>query len=154
MSQLTRRGMFTAVAGTAAGAALLVPSNASASANASASSTNAVFDAAHDAIVERAREVALASAPLPRPDAVTAHARVALCRAWDHQVYLIIDHEVHGFVTVDPRTFAMAVSAQLVGQPLAIQYWGHRTRGDGTGAFEGILVAADMRDLLQPDLAV
>jgi hypothetical protein len=138
MKQLTRRGMFTAVAG--AGAALAVPPIASASTSEPATSI--------DAIVARAR--AAAPPPLPRPDAITARARVALCRAWDHQVYLIIDDDVHGFATVDPRAFAIAVAAQLVGRPLAIHYWGHRNGGDGTGAFDGVLVAADPRDLPHP----
>ncbi|MDX2092686.1 MAG: hypothetical protein SFX73_32775 [Kofleriaceae bacterium] len=141
MSQLTRRGMFTAVAGATAGAALTVPAAAFASTPAPAPVTS------HDAIVARARAAARPTTPLPQPAAITARARVALCRAWDHQVYLIIDDEVHGFATVDPRTFAIVVAAQLVGQPIAVQYWGHRPGSDGIGAFEGVLVAADERDL-------
>jgi hypothetical protein len=144
MKPLTRRGMFTAFAG--AGAAFAVPGAVLASTSAAPKATSV------DTIVERARAAASASAPLPRPDAITARARVALCRAWDHQVYLIVDDRVHGFVAVDPRTFALAVAAQLVNQPLAIQYWGHRDSGNGTGAFEGVLVAADPRDLPQPDV--
>jgi hypothetical protein len=132
--QLTRRGIFTAVAGATAGAALAVPSIAT------ASTTSGI-----DEIIKRAR--AVAGTPLPQPDAITARARVALCRAWDHQVYLVVDDDVHGFATVDPRTFAIAVAAQLVDRPLAIHYWGHRSHGNGTGAFEGVLVAADLRDL-------
>lgn len=148
MSQLTRRGMFTAVAGATAGAALTVP----AAALASTQEPRAVAANAHEAIIARARAAARSTTPLPRPDAVTAHARVALCRAWDHQVYLIVDDEVHGFATVDPRTFAIVVAAQLVNQPVAVQYWGHRPGSDGTGAFEGVLVAADERDLPHPEL--
>lgn len=133
MSQLTRRGMFSAVATVTAGAAL--PAIAKASA---APSTD-------DPIVARARAAAVT--PLPHPDAITTRARVGLCRAWDHQIYLIVDDETHGFATVDPRAFAIAVAAQLVGRPIALQYWGHRTSGDGTGAFDGVVIAADTRDL-------
>ncbi len=140
--ELTRRGMFTAVAGATAGAALAVPPIARAS-------TTDVPASSFDAIVDRAR--AVAPPPPPHPDARSARARVALCRAWDHQVYLIVDDEVHGFATVDPRTFAIATAAQLVGRPLAVHYWGHRDRGNGTGAFDGVLIAADTRDLPHSD---
>jgi len=138
--------MFVAVAG--AGAALAVPAAAEASTREGPTPPSAT----HDPIVRRARAAARASTPLPRPDAITTHARVALCRAWDHQIYLIVDDEVHGFATVDPRTFALAVGAQLAGAPLALQYWGHRTAGDGTGAFEGVLLAADVADLPSSDV--
>ncbi len=140
MSELTRRDMFAAVASATAGAALVVPASARASDRSPAASPA-------DAIIERARVAASVHAPLARPDAIAAHARVALCRAWDHQVYLIVDDEVHGFATVDARTFALAAAAQLVDRELAIHYWGHRAAPGGTGAFEGVLVAADHRDL-------
>lgn len=132
MSQLTRRGMFSAVATVTAGVAL--PAIAKASTVPS-----------EDPIIARARAAAIT--PLPHPDAITARARVALCRAWDHQIYLIVDDETHGFATVDPRAFAIAVAAQLIDRPIALQYWGHRTSGDGTGAFDGVVIAADTRDL-------
>jgi hypothetical protein len=134
--------VFAAVASATAGAALVGPADAHARVTAAAAETTAP-----DPIVERAREAARATAPLPRPDAVAARARVALCRAWDHQVYLIVDDEVHGFATVDARTFALATAAQLVGRSVALQYWGYRAGVDGIGAFDGVLVAADDRDL-------
>ena len=140
MSELTRRGMFAAVATATAGAALVVPARAGTLDRAPASSQT-------DTILERARAAASAHAPLSRPDAITAYARVGLCRAWDHQVYLIVDDEVHGFATLEPRAFALAVTAQLVDRPIAIHYWGHRAMPRGTGVFEGVLVAADHRDL-------
>lgn len=138
MNDLSSRRAFVALA---AGAAVAAGSSPVAAAPAG--------DAPSEAEVRAAREAArrLSPAPERRSDAVTAEARILLCRSWDSMVYVYVNEQVKGFVAVNPQAFALAAACQAADRRVAVRYWGHDREWAGAGRFEGALFAADVRDL-------
>jgi hypothetical protein len=138
MTDLSSRRAFVALA---AGAAVAAGSTTGSAAPAS--------DAPSEAEVQAAREAArrLTPAPERRADAVTAEARILLCRSWDSMVYLYVSEKVKGFVSVSPQAFALAAACQAADRRVAVRYWGHEREWGGAGRFEGALFAVDVRDL-------
>jgi hypothetical protein len=137
MSDLSSRRTFVALAAGAAAAVGAVPASGASS------------DAPSEAVIQAAREAArrLAPAPQRHPAAVTAEARVILCRSWDSTVYLYVSDQVKGFATLGPEAFAIAAAVQAADRRVAVRYWGHESEWAGAGRFEGVLLALDLRDL-------
>ena len=111
---LTRRGAFGAMVGAAA---VTASGTALATGGQAKPRVDHLPDHDHlppDEIIQAARSAAAATQPRARPGAQTAMASVALCRSWDRQVYLYVSDQVHGFVTVDERAFALATTAYIL----------------------------------------
>ena len=144
-NDVTRRDAFKVLATGAAGAVIGAAANAqgatptpSTRQTLSSSPSPAAFDAARhlagDVVIPESNPACLAM--------------VSHCRSWSREVYLQVNEQVRGFVTLTAEGFALAVACQAAGRAVAVRYWGHEPQfHDGAGRFDGAVVAVDLRDL-------